>query len=249
VTPPPSRKGSRKPIDDAGDVQPCGLGHDRGGHDREERERHRGPPPRAQQHDPGDHERHRDRHRTRVAREVRDRVPRRLPHPLPLAGHAECRGRLLERDDDGDARRETLDDGGGHIAGVPADPGQREHHEHDPREQADREHPARAVTVHDRDEDDGHGPRGPRHLEVAAAEDGGDRARDDGGRQAGLRAQPGADPEGQRERQGHHRDREPGDQVAARAAAGRSPVGGRGQQPRDPAVQPPGRAGHSAASA
>ena len=140
-----------------------------------------------------------------------------------------CR-HLLQRDHDGDAGGEALDDGHGQVADVAAEAGDSHRHQHHARQQAHHQHAGDTVLVHDGHQHHGHRPRGPRDLDVGATEDRGDDPRNDGGDQSRLRTQAGGGTEGQRQRQRHDRDRESGHQVLPRLATGGGQVGPRREQ-------------------
>ena len=70
-----------------------------------------------------------------------------------------------------------------------------------------------ALGGDDRTQDDDHRPGRAGNLDVGATEDGGDHAGDHGGDQSAGRSGAGADPEGQRQREGDDAHGDPGDEV------------------------------------
>ena len=156
--------------------------------DGDKRERPAWAHARTDEHDCSDAEGDADRPRRRVAREAPGRVHRDLPHLVTRRPRDTERGRdLLQRDDDGDPRRESFDDGHRQVADVAAEPSERQDDENHAGHGADHEHAAGPEARHDGQEHDGHRAGRPGHLEIRPTEDGGDRARHDGCGKTGLR--------------------------------------------------------------
>ena len=201
-----------------------------GQRDGEQGHRERGPEPCAHQDDAGDRDRDGQGRPGRCADPGRDRPPCQDQRLLGMHVHAERRGHLLERDDDGNAEGESLDHRDRHVADEPAQAGVRQPDQDETGHQADHQHAVGAVRRDDRHQDDGHRPRGAADLEVAATEHGCDRAGDDRRDQAGARAHPGADAEAEGERERDQADHQTREQVLARAPSRGRPLGTAGQE-------------------
>jgi hypothetical protein len=130
----------------------------------------------------------------------------------------------------GDAEREALHHGRGHVLHVFPGPDQGERDKHQARHQPHGQHPGRAVLRDDRHEHHGHRARRPGHLQIRTAEHRGERTGDDRGRQPRLGAEPGGDAESEREWQRDDRHREAGQQVPARIPAHLRQITTAGQQ-------------------
>ena len=191
--------------------------HDRGPHDGQQGDRHRGAQPGAEQDQHG--------HPGAEGQRRRGRAPRTSRPPRPTADTTTCscwavvpeRGRhLLQGDQGGDAEGEPLDDRQRDEAHVAAGAGQPHRDEERARHQPHDGHPAGAVLGHDRHEHDGHRAGRAGDLHVAAAEDRRHDPGDDRGHQAGGGAEPRRDAEGQGQGEGDHPDRHAGDDVGAR---------------------------------
>ena len=119
----------------------------------------------------------------------------------------EDNGRLGAENRQADAGEEASDDRAGDELHEPADPEHARDHLQDAGEQGGRDQSSDAVVRDDFEHQEGHGGGGAGDLEPAAAEQGDHDTANHGGDQADFGRNTGGGGDGQREWQGHERDR------------------------------------------
>ncbi len=134
-------------------------------------------------------------------------------------------GNLLQEDDHRDTSGEAFDDGPRNGANNGAETQEPCRHDQEASHEGHESESPVAVSSHHGRKHHHHCPGGAGNLDVGAAHDGGDHARNDRGDDPGLSANAGRDPKGEGERKRDDANRETGHDVEAPRGANLRVVG------------------------